>query len=188
VPVTRARAHDTACGDAAVTICRRWPPPHVVTSLSLREIEQRKVSPISPSSMCMARHRSALPFSTIEAMSVPTTSVRRPDPTLRPRAPPSCRGARRPHHRRPQLLLCALVASSPPSPFLRELTDNRTLRPSSGPVSASVSTTPPRSTSAPTPTLASPASSVPHRRSPTPNHHCHREPSSNEPPPRSTPQ
>jgi hypothetical protein len=64
-------AHDTACGDAVVTVRRRWPPPHVVTTLSQCEIEQRKVSPISPSSTRTPRHRSALPFSAIEALSTP---------------------------------------------------------------------------------------------------------------------
>jgi hypothetical protein len=181
-------ACDTACDDAAVTVRRQWPPPHVVAVLSPREIEQRKVSPISPSSTRTPHHRSTLPLSAIEALSVPAASVHRLNLMLRPRAPPSRRSARRPHHRCPQLLFRAPVASSPPSLFLCELTDNWLLRPSPSPVSASASTTPPRSTSAPTPTPASPTSRAPHRRSPTPDRHHRREPSSGEPPPRLTPQ
>jgi hypothetical protein len=76
-------------------------------------------------------------------------------PPLHPRALPSCRGARRPHHQRPQLLLHA---------------------------------TPPRSTSAPTLTPASPGSPALHRCSPTLDRHHRREPSSGEPPPCPTPQ
>jgi hypothetical protein len=129
------RARDTVCDDAKVTVRRRWPPPHMVTTLSSRKVEQMEVSPILPSSTCMPRHCSALPPSAVDTLLVPATSVRRPDSTLHPRASPSCHGARRPHHRCPQLLLRAPVASSPPPPFLHELTDDRPLRPSPGPVS-----------------------------------------------------
>jgi hypothetical protein len=59
-PVTRARALDTVCSDMTVTIRRQWPTPHVVTALSSRKVEQREVSPISPSSTRMPRHHSAL--------------------------------------------------------------------------------------------------------------------------------
>jgi hypothetical protein len=84
-------------------------------------------------------------------------------PPLHPRAPPSRRSARRPHHQGPQLLLHS-------------------------PVSASTSTTPPQSTSAPTPTPTSPASLAPHRCSPTLDRHHRREPRSGEPPPCPMPQ
>jgi hypothetical protein len=174
-------ACDTACGDAVVAVRHRWPPPHVVVALCPHEIEQRKVSPISPSSTCLPRHRSTLSLSAVEALSAPAASVRCWDLMLRPRALPSRGGARRPHHQHPQLLLCAPITSSPSPPFLRELTDNRLLWPSPGPVSASASTTPPRSTSAPTPSPASPASSAPHRRSPMPDRHHNCEPSSGSP-------
>jgi hypothetical protein len=150
-----------------VTIRHWWPPPHVVTALSPCNDEQRTVSSILPSSTSMPHHHSTLPLSADEAMSVPAASVRRSDPTLHPRAPPSRSGAHRPHHWCPQLLLRALVARSPPLSFLREITDNRPFRPSPGSVPASASTTPPRSTSAPISTLAPPASPAPHRWSPT---------------------
>jgi hypothetical protein len=99
---------------------------------------------------------------------VPAASVHHSDPTLHPRAPPSRRGARRPHHRRPQLHFCAPVTSSPPPPFLHELTDNQLHWPCPGPIPATVSTTPPRSTSAPTSTPTPPTSPAPHWCSPTP--------------------
>jgi hypothetical protein len=51
-PVTRARACDTTSGDAAVTARRRCPPPHVVPALSPHRVEQRMVSPTSPSFPC----------------------------------------------------------------------------------------------------------------------------------------
>jgi hypothetical protein len=156
------RACDTVCGDVVVIVRRRWPPPHVVAALSSRKVEQREVSPISPSSMRTPRHRSALPLSVVDTLSVPAASARLPDSTLHPRAPPSRHGARRPHHQCPQLLLHAPVASSPPPSFLHEFTDDRLLWPSPGPVPASVSTTPPRSTSTPTSTPAPPASPTPH--------------------------
>jgi hypothetical protein len=47
-PVATKRTHDTAPGDSVVTVHRRWPPPHVVVTLSSRKVEQREVSPISP--------------------------------------------------------------------------------------------------------------------------------------------
>jgi hypothetical protein len=100
-------ACDTTCGDAVVAVRHRWPPPHVVVALCPHEIEQRKVSPISPSSTCLPRHRSTLSLSAVEALSTPAASVRCWDLMLRPRALPSCGGARRPHHQHPQLLLCS---------------------------------------------------------------------------------
>jgi hypothetical protein len=113
-----------------------------------------------------ARHHCALPLSATEALSAPATFVRRPNPTLPPEALPSPRGARCPHHWCPQPLPRAPVACSPPSLFHRELTNNRPLRPSSGPVPASASTTPPRITSAPFQLRISSTSPAPHRRSP----------------------
>jgi hypothetical protein len=99
--------------------------------------------------------------------SAPTAFVRRPDPMLPPQAPPSPRGAHRPHHQQPQPLPRVPVARSPPSSFLHALTDNRPLRPSAGPIPALASTTPPRSTMAPFQLWIFPASPTPHRCSPT---------------------
>jgi hypothetical protein len=93
-PITRALTRDTACGDMAVTIHRWWPPPHVVAALSSRKVKQREVSSISPLSMRTPRHRSALPLSAVDTLSVPAASVHLVDSTLHPRAPPSHRGAR----------------------------------------------------------------------------------------------
>jgi hypothetical protein len=108
-----------------------------------------------------ARLHCALPLSATEAPSALFAFVSRLNLTLPPQAPPSPRGARRPHHRRPQPLHRALVARSPPQPFLRELTDNRSLRPSPSPVPASMRTTPPRITSAQFQLRISPASPAP---------------------------
>jgi hypothetical protein len=132
------------CSDGAVTLRLRWPPPHVVAALAPCEIQQRKVSPILPSSTHTPCYRFALLLLPIKALSAPATSVRRPNPMMCPRAPPSRRGAHRPHHQCPQLLLRAPIASSPPPLFLHEFIDNRPLRASPGPISASVSTTRPR--------------------------------------------
>jgi hypothetical protein len=111
------------------------------------------------------RHHCALPLSATDAPSAPAGFICRPDPMLPPQAPPSPRGAHRPHHRCPQPLPRAPVTRSPPSPFLRELTDNWPLQPSPGPVPASAGTNPPRSTSAPFQLRISTASPAPHRRS-----------------------
>jgi hypothetical protein len=119
-------------------------------------------------STCMPCHHFALPLSAVETLLAPAASVCRPDSTLHPRALPSCRSACRPHHGRPRLLLQATITNSSPPPFLCELTDNRPLQPSPGPVPASTSTTTPRSTSAPTSTLAPSASLAPHQCSPMP--------------------
>jgi hypothetical protein len=73
---------------------------------------------------------------------------------LPPQAPPSPRGARRPHHRH---------RSSVSSPTI-----GLPVLPSPGPIPASASTTPPRSTAAPFQFQISPTSPTPHQRSPTP--------------------
>jgi hypothetical protein len=140
----------------------------MVAALSPRNIEQRTVRPISPSSTSTPHHHSALSLSAIETPLAPAASVHRPDLTLHPRALPSCCGAHRPHHRRPQVLLHAPVACFPPPPFLCEFTDIRPHRPSLSPIPTSASTTLPRNTLAPISTPAPPASLAPHRRSPTP--------------------
>jgi hypothetical protein len=107
------RARDTMSGDAAVNACRRWPPPHVVPDLSPHCVEQRMVSP-TLASLAHARHHCALSPSVTEALSVPATFIRCPNPTLPPQAPPSPRVAHRPHHERPQRLPHAPIARSPP--------------------------------------------------------------------------
>jgi hypothetical protein len=56
--------HDTMSGDVAVTAHRRWPPPHVVPTLSLHCVEQRTVSPTSPSF-------SRMPATTVLCRSLP---------------------------------------------------------------------------------------------------------------------
>jgi hypothetical protein len=95
------------------------------------------------------RHHCALSLSATKAPLAPAAFVRHPDLTLPPQALRSPHGAHGPHHWRPQPLPCAPVACSPPPSFLRELTDNRLLRPSPDPIPTSVSTTPPQSTSTP---------------------------------------
>jgi hypothetical protein len=142
-PVTRACVRDTACGDAAVTICHQWPPPHVVTTLSSLKVEQREVSPF-----CL-RPR-ARPTITLLYRSLSST-------LCQCQPPPSAARTRRCI---PELHLHAAVlvdhtivalnyfsvlpvASSPPPPFLRELTDDQPLWPSPCSVFASASTIPP---------------------------------------------
>jgi hypothetical protein len=142
------RTRDTVSGDAAVTASRWWPLP-TWSWPYLRATSRRGRPPL------------------LRLHSVLATFACRPNPTLPPQAPPSPRGGHRPNHRHPQPLPRAPVARSPPLPFLHELTDNRPLQPSPGPVPASTSTTPPRITSAPFQLWISPASLTPHRRSPT---------------------
>jgi hypothetical protein len=117
-------ARDTASGDEVVTAHRWWPLPHMVPPLSPHCVEQRTVSPTSPSfprtpattvlcrSLPPRPHRCQLP------LSVTWTQRCLPKLRLHPH------GARQPHHRRPQPLPRAPIAHSPPPPFLHELTDN----------------------------------------------------------------
>jgi hypothetical protein len=107
---------------------------------------------------------------------------------LPPQAPPSPRGAHRPHHRRPQPLPRAPIAHSPPPPFLPELTDNRPPRaPISRPHSCLC-----QHHSAPEYSGTVSIPDFPHLSGPSPalpyaDRHHHREPTSGEPPPRPTP-
>jgi hypothetical protein len=72
-------------GDLAVTVHHQWPPPHVVAVFSSRKVEQREVSPISPSPTRTLCHLSALPLSIAETLSVPAASIRCLDMTLQPK-------------------------------------------------------------------------------------------------------
>jgi hypothetical protein len=147
----------------------------MVATLSPREIEQRKVSPILPSSTRMPRHCSTLLLSAIMALSAPATSIhpwtRRCVPELRLHAAVLID------------LTIGTLNSFPvlPSPVpLRHrssASSSTTGRSSHLPALSLPPRAPPcpQSTSARTPTPASPASRAPHRRSPMPDRHRHRE-------------